>query len=235
MVFTKSPAKPVLHTPLPSVKKRFNYDSFTFNLATPALNLRPDSPLDEEQEQDSLSTPLPSSVRRMSRGSRMSMERSFMTPQNNGRHWDVSDISIELNDLQIEEEDPDAVTIDEDAEIEYMPPKVGQCLLSCFLVGARPNVTSCVEVPYEPPFDFEFPDYKKVGSTFLRGYYMDPKEALSEMSSYSEPFEVPQLEEIERLSFSSGIYKVSLPPSPQLTLYLNRYIRGLGRSFRSSS
>lgn len=195
VVFTKSPAKPVLHTPLPSVKKRFNYDSFTFNLATPALNLRPDSPLDEEQEQDSLSTPLPSSVRRMSRGSRMSMERSFMTPQNNGRHWDVSDISIELNDLQIEEEDPDAVTIDEDAEIEYMPPKV--------------------EVPYEPPFDFEFPDYKKVGSTFLRGYYMDPKEALSELPSYSEPFEVPQLEEIERLSFSSDTSEDSDDPFVQ--------------------
>ena len=195
VVFTKSPAKLVLHTPLPSVKKRFNYNSFAFNLATPALNLRPDSPLDEEQEQDSLSTPLPSSVRRMSRSSRMSMERSFQTPQNNGRHWDVSDISIELNDLQIDEEDPDAVTIDEDAEIEYMPPKV--------------------EVPYEPPFDFEFPDYKKVGSTFLRGYYMDPKEALAELPSFSEPFEAPQLEEIERLSSPSDTSEDSDDPFVQ--------------------
>ncbi|KAF9650952.1 hypothetical protein BDM02DRAFT_3184894 [Thelephora ganbajun] len=61
-----------------------------------------------------------------------------MNPKN--RHWELGDLDLEVpveTEPIAEEEDED------DDEIEYMPPKV--------------------EVPYQPPFDFEMPDYKVLG------------------------------------------------------------------------
>ena len=54
-----------------------------------------------------------------------SASKSFETPQSQGNHWDVSDISIEAPETAvvnefIEEEDND--------EVEYMPPSaIGEC------------------------------------------------------------------------------------------------------------
>ncbi|KAG6375576.1 hypothetical protein JVT61DRAFT_3141 [Boletus reticuloceps] len=66
----------------------------------------------------------------------------FETPITGGKHWDVSDIEIEVDvpvaNQSIQEESCD--------EIEYMPPKVE-------------------DVPYEPPF--EMPNYREVGKSLM--------------------------------------------------------------------
>lgn len=67
---------------------------------------------------------------------------SLQTPMNpKNRHWDVGDLDLEtpVDTEPIAEEEEE----EDDDEIEYMPPKV--------------------EVPYQPPFDFEIPDYKVLG------------------------------------------------------------------------
>lgn len=63
-----------------------------------------------------------------------------MNPKN--RHWDVGDLDLEASTETepIAEEDGQ----EDDDEIEYMPPKV--------------------EVPYQPPVDFETPNYKELGA-----------------------------------------------------------------------
>ncbi|KAF9783692.1 hypothetical protein BJ322DRAFT_873988 [Thelephora terrestris] len=61
-----------------------------------------------------------------------------MNPKN--RHWDFGDLDLEAS----AEVEPIAEEQEDDDEIEYMPPKV--------------------EVPYQPPFDFEMPNYKVLGT-----------------------------------------------------------------------
>ncbi|KAG9316847.1 hypothetical protein JVU11DRAFT_2918 [Chiua virens] len=83
----------------------------------------------------------PSSARKHDRLPR-SAGKTFETPITDGKHWDVSDIDIEVDapvaSQSIEEESFD--------EIEYMAPKVE-------------------DVPYEPPF--EMPNYREVGKTLM--------------------------------------------------------------------
>lgn len=68
------------------------------------------------------SSPRPSSARKHDRLPR-SAGRVFETPITNGKHWDVSDIEIEVDAPIVNQ------SIDENYdEIEYMPPKVeGEC------------------------------------------------------------------------------------------------------------
>lgn len=64
-------------------------------------------------------TPLrPSSTRKHARAPR-SASKSFETPQTNGNHWDVADVSICQPEVDVEE----AVDEPDHDEIEYMPPK----------------------------------------------------------------------------------------------------------------
>ncbi|TRM70327.1 hypothetical protein BD626DRAFT_580435 [Schizophyllum amplum] len=85
----------------------------------------------------------PSSTRKNMR-SRRSSTKAFETPMNKGNPWDVleDDLMSPENSVQevVEEEE-----FDFDEEIEYMPPNT-------------------LDLPYVPPFDFEMPDYKKVGA-----------------------------------------------------------------------
>ncbi|KAF8655606.1 hypothetical protein AX16_002988 [Volvariella volvacea WC 439] len=94
-----------------------------------------------------------------------SAEKHFQTPPNNqGSVW-VPGKGQLLLQPELEEEDADAEVQDAGVEseekedydeIEYMPPKL--------------------EVPYQPPFDFKMPDYKKVGSMLYEmahSYYYD--------------------------------------------------------------
>lgn len=83
------------------------------------------------ESQTNLQTPggllRPSSTRKHARAPR-SASKSFETPQTQGNHWDVSDVSIEGPEMaavneSIEEEDF--------GEIEYMPPSaIGESLFS---------------------------------------------------------------------------------------------------------
>ncbi|KAJ8454946.1 hypothetical protein ONZ45_g19109 [Pleurotus djamor] len=91
----------------------------------------------------------PSSTRKHARVPR-SAEKNFQTPFTTGNHWDVGDVSLELEaEVNVEE----AEIVDHD-EIEYMPPKMP-------------------EQPFVPPFDFPMPNYKELGcalNTAMRSY-----------------------------------------------------------------
>ncbi|KAJ8507240.1 hypothetical protein ONZ45_g10366 [Pleurotus djamor] len=91
----------------------------------------------------------PSSTRKHARVPR-SAEKNFQTPFTTGNHWDVGDVSLEL---ETEDNVEEAEIVDHD-EIEYMPPKMP-------------------EQPYVPPFDFPMPNYKELGcalNTAMRSY-----------------------------------------------------------------
>ncbi|KAF5346347.1 hypothetical protein D9758_011472 [Tetrapyrgos nigripes] len=86
----------------------------------------------------------PSSTRKHIRVPRTSLK--YETPMNTKNHWDLSDdemsvpVAEEAPQLQLPEDDYD--------EIEYMPPNT-------------------LDLPYQPPFDFDLPDYKEVGKRLL--------------------------------------------------------------------
>ncbi|KDQ27417.1 hypothetical protein PLEOSDRAFT_158698 [Pleurotus ostreatus PC15] len=98
-------------------------------------------------------TPLrPSSTRKHARAPR-SASKNFETPQTNGNHWDVADVSICQPEVDVE----GAVDEPDHDEIEYMPPKP-------------------LEQPYVPPFDFDLPNYKELGIALtkaIRTYPVD--------------------------------------------------------------
>ncbi|KAK0199738.1 hypothetical protein DFS33DRAFT_1364644 [Desarmillaria ectypa] len=84
----------------------------------------------------------PSSLRRHVRVPR-SATKSFETPVNTGNPWQC-DVSIGSPEIVVQQ----LVMEDDLDEIEYMPPNT-------------------LDMPYVPPFNFEFPDYKSVGKTLL--------------------------------------------------------------------
>ncbi|KAL0956969.1 hypothetical protein HGRIS_003071 [Hohenbuehelia grisea] len=117
----------------------------------------------------------PSSTRKHARSPRSAV-KNFETPMTTGNHWDVSDGSICVPEAHAEEGEEE--TEDHD-EIEYMPPKL--------------------ELPYTPPFDFELPNYKELGASFLqvtRSYPVDetPLSPLDLNEGYT--FERPAWESI---------------------------------------
>ena len=67
-------------------------------------------------------SPRPSSTRKSARTPN-SANRKFQTPLVNGNPWDVSDGSIELDDMQVQDVQQDAEVDDLD-EIEYMLPNM---------------------------------------------------------------------------------------------------------------
>lgn len=73
-------------------------------------------------------SPRPSSTRKSAR-TPSSANRKFQTPLVNGNPWDVSDGSIELGDVQVQDVQQDAEVDDLD-EIEYMPPNMLGTFLS---------------------------------------------------------------------------------------------------------
>ncbi|KIL66472.1 hypothetical protein M378DRAFT_177832 [Amanita muscaria Koide BX008] len=98
----------------------------------------------------------PSSMRKSVRTPRLSGrkiigagEMQFKTPAVNGNPWDVSDGSIDLGEIEMKGggggEQEEMVDMD---EIEYMAPNT-------------------LDLPYQPPFEFDLPDYKHVGKTLF--------------------------------------------------------------------
>ncbi|KAF9076442.1 hypothetical protein BDP27DRAFT_1313325 [Rhodocollybia butyracea] len=96
----------------------------------------------------------PSSTRRHVRVPRKSQK--FETPVNTQNHWDISD-----DNIPVVAQEPPKVYVPEDDfdEIEYMPPNT-------------------LDLPYQPPFDFEMPDYKVLGKSFMdasrKGAFYEP-------------------------------------------------------------
>ncbi|KAK0443106.1 uncharacterized protein EV420DRAFT_1649390 [Desarmillaria tabescens] len=93
----------------------------------------------------------PSSLRRHVRVPR-SATKSFETPVNTGNPWQC-DVSIGSPELVVQQ----LVMEDDLDEIEYMPPNT-------------------LDMPYVPPFEFDFPDYKSVGKTLREISHAPPYE-----------------------------------------------------------
>jgi hypothetical protein len=103
----------------------------------------------------------PSSLRKHLKLPRNSTQKNFETPINDGRHWDISDGDIDISNLQPVLQETKVVEDDFFSdEIEYCAPNT---------LGSPINfLTSVVlihstDLPYQPPFDFELPDYTEVG------------------------------------------------------------------------
>ena len=77
-------------------------------------------------------SPRPSSTRKTARAPH-SATRKFQTPLVNGNPWDVSEGSIELGDVQVQDVQGDAEVEDLD-DVEYMPPNTLGTFFSFLLV-----------------------------------------------------------------------------------------------------
>ncbi|KAF9526855.1 hypothetical protein CPB83DRAFT_895707 [Crepidotus variabilis] len=91
----------------------------------------------------------PSSLRTHLKHPRISNPKDFQTPMNKGNHWDISDGDIVVPDAETLLQEPIVEDEDDFDELEYGPPNT-------------------LDLPYQPPFDFELPDYKEVGKTLRR-------------------------------------------------------------------
>ncbi|PPQ80204.1 hypothetical protein CVT25_003557 [Psilocybe cyanescens] len=89
----------------------------------------------------------PSSMRKHIKHPRIS-GKALETPTNNGNHWDVSDGDIVLESQALQQE---TILEQEDDldEVEYGPPNT-------------------LDIPFQPHYDFELPDYKQVGKTLFQ-------------------------------------------------------------------
>ncbi|KAF8233368.1 hypothetical protein L208DRAFT_1395830 [Tricholoma matsutake] len=155
----KAQGKPVIITTRPAVRPLGDKTPFPNRIGThqqfqtplqqtstfSALSFQePDTLLQFGKTPDSLLRP--SSLRKHVRAPR-SGSKNFETPPNNGNHWDISDSSIIVPEAQVQET---TTTVEDDCdEIEYMPPNT-------------------LDLPYQPPFDFELPTYKDVGKSLLK-------------------------------------------------------------------
>ncbi|KAG5643321.1 hypothetical protein DXG03_001205 [Asterophora parasitica] len=89
----------------------------------------------------------PSSARKHVRAPK-SGGKSFETPLNNGNHWDVSELDIVIPEAEVQEALPE----DDYDEVEYMAPNT-------------------LDLAYQPPLNFELPDYKEVGKALFKHAY----------------------------------------------------------------
>ncbi|CAA7260777.1 unnamed protein product [Cyclocybe aegerita] len=108
----------------------------------------------------------PSSMRKHIKHPRLS-GKNFQTPMNRGNHWEISDDEGIVLDTQPMQE---TIVEDEDDfdEVEYGPPNT-------------------LDLPYQPPFDFELPDYKEVGKALRQLAFSVP---CDDIPAFPEP-EIP--------------------------------------------
>ena len=114
----------------------------------------------------------PSSTRRHSKlfnGSRRS--NTFQTPLKNGKHWEVSEGDL-VYTTQQETEVLEETVEDDDSEVEYCPPNT---LSKCPLCPLHNLLTSVLDLPYQPPIDFDLPNYYEVGRTLREAAYSFPR------------------------------------------------------------
>ena len=109
----------------------------------------------------------PSSTRKHVKHPR-SATQNFETPMNQGNHWDVSDGDLVLPaDMQPALHDTIAEDNDDFDEIEFMAPNTlgkTQPFQLCSFIFWVTYFTK-IDLPYQPPFDFELPDYKVLGKS----------------------------------------------------------------------
>ncbi|KAF8704396.1 hypothetical protein AX14_014033 [Amanita brunnescens Koide BX004] len=151
-------------------------------------------------------SPRPSSTRKSARTPN-SANRKFQTPLVNGNPWDVSEGSIELGDVQLQDAQQDAEVEDLD-EIEYMPPNT-------------------LDLPYQPPFDFELPNYEQVGKSLwslLHSCPADdtpPPEHEPDLSHFKPDWDLlPTLKNLSE-DVDDPFYRAKAPPTRKTTTKAN--------------
>ena len=68
-------------------------------------------------------TPPPSSSRKKFKAPRSSI-KNYETPNTKGDHWNVSDISIRIEEMGVDDADQEDIDKPDYSEPEYMPPKL---------------------------------------------------------------------------------------------------------------
>ena len=117
----------------------------------------------------------PSSTRKHVKHPR-SVTQNFETPMNRGNHWDISDDDIVLPaDMQPALQDT-VIEKDDFDEIEFMAPNTLGKSLPCPLYSFLSThlLFSKKDLPFEPPLDFELPDYKVLGKNLRNLAYSCP-------------------------------------------------------------
>ncbi|THU95487.1 hypothetical protein K435DRAFT_125676 [Dendrothele bispora CBS 962.96] len=128
----------------------------------------------------------PSSTRKHIRVPRTSLK--YETPMNTKNHWDLSDDDMSV---PVIEEVPKLLLPEDDYdEVEYMAPNT-------------------LDLPYQPPFDFELPNYKDVGKRLLE---------MAWSGCVDDEFQPPELEpDIKDLDLGSW-EGLTLPPLGRMTI-----------------
>ncbi|KAJ3934162.1 MAG: hypothetical protein NXY57DRAFT_1037043 [Lentinula lateritia] len=116
----------------------------------------------------------PSSTRKHIRVPRNSQK--FETPLNTRNHWDVDSNDESADGIAVGLPEPALPEEEEDFdEIEYMAPNT-------------------LDLPYQPPFDLEMPDYKVLGKTIMEasrnGAFLEPLESPVEFEIRAEDIEI---------------------------------------------
>ncbi|KAJ3866095.1 hypothetical protein EV359DRAFT_62601 [Lentinula novae-zelandiae] len=116
----------------------------------------------------------PSSTRKHIRVPRNSQK--FETPLNTRNHWDVDSNDESADGIAVGLPEPALPEEEEDFdEIEYMAPNT-------------------LDLPYQPPFDLEMPDYKVLGKTIMEasrnGAFHEPLESPVEFEIRAEDIEI---------------------------------------------
>ena len=120
----------------------------------------------------------PSSTRKHVKHPR-SVTQNFETPMNRGNHWDISDGDLVLPaDMQPALQDTVTENIDDFDEIEFMAPntlgKKEPTLPLYFFFFFGYLFFTTTDLPYQPPLDFELPDYKVLGKNLRNLAYSCP-------------------------------------------------------------
>lgn len=137
----------------------------------------------------------PSSTRKHIRVPRNSQK--FETPLNTRNHWDVDSNDESADGIAVGLPEPALPEEEEDFdEIEYMAPNTlgTSALYSSPVTVILKQRRLYVDLPYQPPFDLEMPDYKVLGKTIMEasrnGAFLEPLESPVEFEIRAEDIEI---------------------------------------------
>jgi len=159
-------------------------------------------PTDEDDEFPE-SVQRPSSLRKHLRlPSKLSSKNNFEDLMNKGNDWDTQALRKKV--------DGDEIDLD---EIEYCPPNMLgiDCRLLWSISKAYSEENCFLDLPYQPPFDFNIPDYREVGKTIRELAFSFP---FDDVPGPPDP-DFPA-SELDKISWDM----ISLPPLGQLRFIL---------------
>ncbi|EKM75264.1 hypothetical protein AGABI1DRAFT_132403 [Agaricus bisporus var. burnettii JB137-S8] len=182
----------VTHQPKPLADKTPFVNRVLDNYKTPGLLNEPLKPLklDPTLEVPPHANPSPgsaraSSTRKHARIPKPQTYHNFQTPANKGNHWEISEDDIVVPEQMEEtEKKTEEEPLDFNDEIEYMAPNT-------------------LNLEYQPPFDFELPNYKLLGQDILHNFYRYPEQPAPSPPSFEFTFNDEELLKWDDLSLPS--------------------------------